>query len=57
MDSKKRIKHDKALHETTKTKTDNESCNHDWQMLDLGTGDYVSYYCQKCCSFKRDLED
>ncbi len=31
-------------------------CDHEWEMLDLGTGDYGSYYCPKCCKFKRDVE-
>ena len=37
-------------------KSPKDECRHDWQLLDLGTGDYGAFYCEKCGQFKRDLE-
>jgi hypothetical protein len=32
------------------------TCEHEWKLLDLGTGDYDCLYCEKCGQFKRDIE-
>lgn len=58
MDNEKfKEKQEQLDHNDQKNSNNNENCVHEWKLLDLGTGDYSSSYCQKCNLFQCDLDD
>ena len=46
-----------SLQDDDNIENNNQKCPHEWKLLDLGTGDYNSYYCYNCSTFEADVEE